>query len=294
VKGKFGIGSAIVLGIFVILGAFVVSKNAPYSEAVGEVVVVEAPPRSAITETDSNSNGTPDWKESLIEKVFEPIETPTSTIFLDPDEAYTPPTTFTGKFTEAFFKDYLEGKIAGEDFSDPTAFVGTAVKAIEKNTVTPRHTQNELTLVPTTDESISLYGNQIAAITEKHSVNNENEARILERAIAEDNPEILTQLVPIRIAYTNMIRDTLHISVPNELGSEHIALLNAYEAILSDIQAMELAFSDPLLALARMNLYQSNADALFIAFKNIASVLDTHNIYYEASDPGAFFYIFQS
>ena len=63
----------------------------------------------------------PDWQESLESNAFKTITTPTSTVTEGDDATYTPPTTLTGKFSEAFFKDYFTGKIKGKDFSDPTA-----------------------------------------------------------------------------------------------------------------------------------------------------------------------------
>ncbi len=292
VKGKFRIGGALVLGILIVLGAFFVGdKNTTYGTNVG--TVTKAPERSAITTTDSDKDGVPDWEESLQAKVFETIDTPTSTILVS-DEPYEPPTTFTGKFSEAFFKDYLQGKINGEDFSDPTAFVGTAIQAIEQNTASKQHAIAELTIVPDSEESIRTYGNRVAEIIQSNSIGNENEALILQRALQANDPEMLKALEPINAVYTKMIEESLQMPVPQSLAFRHVDLLNAYEAILTDIGAMQVAFTDPLFSLARVKAYQKDAEALYTALKGIADFLSLRDVIFMSEEPGSFFDIFAS
>jgi hypothetical protein len=117
---------------------------------------------------------------------------------------------------------------------------------------------------------------------------------MLERAIQQNKPEILATLAPKQTAYENVIIDTLTMIVPDTLALQHIDLLNAYEAVVYDIQAMQLAFSDPLYALARIGIYPDDADALALAMKAISEVLNAHSIVYTQDEPGAFFYIFDA
>lgn len=291
VKGKFRIGGALVLGICIILGALYVG-NKSVSGTTGSVIVSQAPLREAIGIADSDGDGIQDWEESLQGKVFETIDTPTSTALTEDNESYAPPTTFTGKFSEAFFKDYLQGKIDGRDFTDPTAFIGTAVEAIEQNTQSKRHTRLELTLIQSDFESIHEYGNRVSEIMQMHSANTINEALILQNALTANDPKILEGLKPIRIAYTDIIEDTLRMEVPDAFAGRHVDLLNAYELILTDIEAMQVAFADPLFSLARVKSYEKDAQALYDALKAIAVLLDQNNATYANDEAGAFFYLF--
>jgi len=285
VKGIIRIGGALVIGIIIIFSAF--SVNDREIAANGQVVVAPAPTRIYIE--------TKDWQASLPGGGFATIDTPTSTILVsDEAGAYTPPTTFTGKFSEAFLEDYLKGKIREEDFNDPTALVGNAVTAIEQNTQSKKYSRLEITTEPTTGSGIYMYGNRIASIIQSHSINNEDELLILGRALETENPETLKGLRPIEQVYTRIIIDTLRTPVPLELMQEHLALLNAYEAIKTDLAAMQLAFTDPLYALARAKGYNANAKALLNAYTAIAQKLNRAGVEYTTTEPGVFFYLFES
>ncbi len=289
-KGTIRIVGALAIGILVILGALYV-QGGKETTATG-TVVAQAPERTSIAVTDSNNNGVQDWEESLTGKIYETIETPTSTISLETEEEYTPPTTFTGKFSEAFLKDYLEGKIDGQDFSDPSAFIGTAITAIEKNTQSKRHSRLELTIIPDSDEAVRAYGNRVAEIMKTHSIDNENEAVILQKALTANDPALLEPLAPIKDVYGKTIVDTLRMDVPESLALTHLDLLNAYEAIFTDIEAMQQAFTDPLIALARTKGYEADSTQLYTALKNIALSLNARGVAYANDEHGSFFYIF--
>lgn len=281
--------------MILILGAFHVSsqkENATNANS-GSVVVSKSPSQLDIETRDSDGDGTPDWEELLKDKAFKSV-TATSSASFTPSDTYVPPTTLTGKFSEAFLQDYLEGKMHGEDFSDPTQFIDGAIRTIDANTASKKHTRAELNIIPADETSIREYGNEIVTIMNRHSKKSESELAILGRAIETNNPDVLNDLAPIQIGYENITADTLHIEVPSELALQHVNLLNAYEAVTFDIQAMQLAFSDPLYALARIRLYPEDVNNLVLVLKEIAGTLDAQGIVYTKDEPGAFFYIFDA
>ncbi len=293
-KGTFRIGGALVFGILMVLGALYVQKGNATTEAGSLAVVTDAPERSAIKTVDTDKDGIPDWEESLGERVFKTIETPVATSSTEEDGEYVPPTTFTGKFSEAFFEDYLNGKVRGEDFSDPSVFVGTAIQAIEQNTKSRQYSRLEFVLIPDSKEALRTYGNRIAEIIKTHSINNKNEVIILQEALATNDPKKLEDLKPIHNVYTNIIADTLAMEVPESLGVQHAGLLNAYEAIRTDVEGMQIAFTDPLYALARVKTYENDALQLYQAFQNIATTLSQNSVTYATEESGAFFYLFDT
>ncbi len=290
-KSTYRIGAALAFGIVIILGALYVKANTPVSASNGALVVT-APERTYIESLDTDGDGVKDWEENLQGKIFETIQTPSTTADVVSAEPYTPPTTFTGKFSEAFFKDYLQGKIGSAETSDPTKLVGNAVEAIEKNTLSKRHTRLELTIIPSTDEALREYGNTIPKIIATHSVKTENAAVILNEALATNNPGLLEKIGPILTMYTKTTSDLLATPVPDSLVNEHIALMNAYEATVTNIGAMQVAFTDPLYALARIKGYEEDGKVLASSFKAIEAVLSARGISYSNDEAGAFFYIF--
>ncbi len=286
-----GTGGALLFGGILILGAFVVQGNMAATTP-GQVIVAQAPERGVIPVKDSNGNGRQDWEEGLEKGVFDSFESATSGISINTNGPYVPPTTFTGKFTEAFFTDYFDGKAKGQDFSKPEKFIGTAVTAIENNTRSKQHTRIELTIVPTTPESIHAYGNSVAEIIKTRSIENEPEGAILERALKEKNAELLKTLEPIETVYANMIADTIVMEVPDIFVNTHIEYLDALEAIRLDIDAMQLSFTDPLYTLARVKGYQVDAGKLLEGMVGIARILK-ENTSYTNDEQGALFYIFK-
>jgi hypothetical protein len=287
---KVRIAGAVGVGVIIIALAFQASaRNAANQGA----VVLAAPVRESITTTDTNGNGTPDWQEHLEENVFKTIGTPTAsgTLSVSASSTYTPPTTLTGKFSEAFLQDYLRGKMKGTDFSDPSTFIDTAVGAIEKNAQSIEHTAQEVVTVPTTQDSARAYGTRILEIADAHSPKQatENEMVIFAQALEANDPKQLEALAPIAEGYAGIISDTLTVPVPDAFVTQHLALLNAYEAVYSDIRAAQAGFEDPLLALARTRDYDVHAQALLTAYILIAKALTGQGVTYTSNELGSFY-----
>ena len=292
-KGIARIGGALALGVLIILGALSVQNSGENEALAGQIIVSAEPNRTYIETKDSDADGVSDWEEDLRTGIFETIDTPVETP--ENTEPYVPPTTFTGKFSEAFFKDYLDGKMNGADFTDPTEFIGKAVGAIDANTQSKRHSRLELTIVPDSEEAIHEYGNQIAKFMQRGSTRgSENEAAILQKALTVNDPTLLESLTPIHEGYKGIILDTLYVEVPESLVGAHLELLNAFEAILTDIEAMQVAFTDPLYSLARVKGYEDDAKLLLSALQNIAKTLFENAAVYTNNEPGAVFYRFES
>ena len=278
------------MGIIIILGALSVQTQKDTEALTGQIIVSQEPNREYIQSTDADGDGIKDWEKSI--ETFKTIDTPIPNETTE--EPYVAPTTLTGRFSEAFLKDYLEGKINGEDFSDPTLLVDNAIKAIDANSMSIRHNRSEILVIEDSPESLHEYGNDIALIMKIHSINNEHEMTILQKAITANDPALLAELEPIRIVYAGMIADTLKVGVPQSLVAEHINLLNAYEAILTDIKAMQVAFTDPLYSLARVRLYEEDATALYSALESIHKQLSATEVSYTSDEAGSMFYIFDS
>lgn len=290
---KVRIGGAVALGILIILASFHVSKK---TSADQQAFVIAATPREPIETSDLNSDGTPDWEEHLAERVFRSIELPVSAESTADQSSYTPPTTLTGKFSEAFLQDYLQGKMDGQDFSDPAAFVDTAIKAIERNVASKRYTISDIYPVAATPEAAHAYGNALQAIASQHSNPQvtENEMVILKRALEAQDPELLQPLNTIGNSYERIIADTIRMPVPDKFIVEHIAILNAYEEVYADIRAGELAFTDPLYTLARVRDYETHATALLNAYIALAKALAREGVIYTSNEPGAFYRLLET
>jgi len=291
VSGYLRIGGAALSGILIILGALYVQNNKETSaNVVTGSIVTTAPDRQHIPTTDADSDGVEDWKAGITDSVFASIETPTTTLALKNSESYTPPTTFTGKFAEAFFTDYMEGKVSGDDFQNKDQLIGNALGAIEKSTQSKVYTAKDIVSVSDSMENMREYGNRIAEIILAYSIKNENEAVILKRALDTNDKTVLKELAPVRTVYEKILEDSLLVPTPRSMITSHLALLTAYEAVKSDIEAMEQVFNDPLLTLARIKRYEDDATGLYLSLKKVASMLITGGVTYANDEPGALIY----
>jgi hypothetical protein len=294
VKGSIRIVGALGVGIVIVLGALYASTTGVIGEQGGSIIAATTHERDYIESQDSDGDGIKDWEENLQTKFIASINASTTPASQGEEIDSAPPTTLTGKFTEAFLQDYLEGKMNEEDFSDPSGFLENAVTAINQNSASIHHSRLEIPVVETTDITVREYGNALAEILRTHSISNENEAVILSKALEANDPVLLEALAPIKNVYTGTIEDALRMNVPDELADEHMNLLNVLEAIRTDIEAMQVAFTDPLYALARIRFYEKDTKDLFNAFQTIAQVLTQHTVTYAKEEPGAFFYLFES
>ena len=291
-RGVIRIGVSVVVGTLIILGALYVNTTkspANITTSSNTTVVTEAPPRTLFETEDSNKDGIPDWREA-----FDTISTPTSTTLADEGDTYVPPTTLTGKFSEAFLQDYLDSKMQGQDFSDPSTFVESAVESINASVASKKHTRAELTLIPTTYESIREYGNEIGKLMQTTASSTRNEIVIFEEAMMLQDESALEALAPILKAYEDAILPMLLIEVPDTLSTQHITILNTLESMKTNIEGMQRAFDDPLYALARMSVYSDDVTTATTALTEIANIINEENITYTNEEGGSYFYIFDA
>jgi len=153
----------------------------------------------------------------------------------------------------------------------PEQLVFDATDALAKEVVDELLTVDDIIL--SNDDSLEaqvLYGELIAAIIATYSQDEaDNEAKILERALRTQDESELQQLDAIAEIYLHYLEDTKKVPVPPSLQKEHLNLLNSYQALAIDIQAMRNAFIDPMLTLLRMKRYQDDASGLYVSIVNI-------------------------
>ncbi len=267
---------AILAGTAIIAGALLLRDSAdPLAEATvvnGEAVVVTAAPkRSAIPINDSNNDGVADWQESL--QKTEPIA-----VTENASSSFDAPDTLTEQFALEFFEQMVRNESNGEFGKDPQAFVSAFNGAlVNQASDEPLDRDDIRTTENNSPSTLTQYGEAVAVIMNRHDEeSNENEAVILERALRDGNAAELAKLNGKIQVYSNLLKDTVALQVPSRVAAEHLALLNAYQALLADISAMQNAFNDPMKALLRMKRYQDDATGLTTAIGNLYTALLTN------------------
>lgn len=273
IAGAFLIGSALVAG------AFFISRQS--SAQVENGAVVAAPERTYIPASDSNADGVPNWRESLLT---------TETITLTDDTAtstYERPTTITGKFATNFLEDMLRARTYGQFGDSQEELVEGAVNELIEDSQDVLFTEEDITLIENEDEFIlRSYGNHVAAIVLSQNTATDNEAIILQDALRYNDPERLKDLEPIAASYVYMVKQMLEAPVPQTYTKEHLDLLNAYNAIREDIHAMQKVYDDSLYTLVRMKRYPDDVLGLYNALSNLYFNLEHQDqIIYAEGEP---------
>lgn len=285
-KGYIRVGGAVVLGAVVITAALYLRPNDSQSNE-GTVAVV-SPERIGIQSYDANGNGIQDWEEELQKKIFEstPAEAPDA-------NSGDLSKTFTDRFARSFFEDFMKAKSSGDPLQNQEQFINNAVTAIEQSTESKIYTRDDLQIIESSAETVRQYGNDVANIIVQNAIEKEDEGLILSRALESNNPKLLDSLAPIKKVYEVSLTESLRVPVPSTLVNEHLALLNAYQAMFDDASAMEQAFTDPLYTMARMKHYQDDAAAFYNSFLKLNDVFTKSGITYANDEPGVLFQHFK-
>jgi hypothetical protein len=275
------------MGGILVLGAFLVSPgNVPAQEA--NTIVSVAPDRTFIEPSDTDGDGTEDWREELPQNTA--IELPEKREDT-PIEPYEEPATFTGKFAKALFTDYVQTKSFGS--LNQENFVQSALASIESSTRGRSFTRLDITIVPDSPEALHAYGNAMAVAFAQDEVFTENQLLVLERAVKTQDREALKELDTIEKLWSDILSESLKVPVPNSVVGNHIMYLTAVEAIRNDVEAMKGVFEDPLYALSRVKQHTDNITGFLAVIKRITTTLLASGVSYEKDEPGAIIYLIE-
>jgi len=285
------VGGALVIGAVLLVGALSMRSFPEEATSPAAATVAARDVRTVIESIDTDGDGYPDWEEMLrgtdpyTHTTFMPTATST-------DSEYTPPNTVTEKFSERFLEDLVRTS-AGRELTEEeqVAFVTESISSLVAEVAIKLYTRaNILVVGDNTLADHRAYGNAVADILLRNSIQNENELVIMERAALNDNPSELAALEPIAQAYAGMVADMLKLATPSGFAAEHVDLLNMLALIESDIRAMRETEKDPLNALVHTQRYIDDATGLYTALNNIRTKLESAGIAYTSGEPGMFLF----
>lgn len=260
------IAMAFLVGAVLVAGAFYISRNTNAKNIGTGAVSTIATERKHIPVFDADNDNVPDWQDALLDK--QDIILPTAST------TYEKPTTVTGKFAVNFFKDYLLSKTYGAFGSTPEKLSSLAVQKLSKQAIDELFAKEDISIFPLNDEAtLRAYGNHVATILLAHPNTGDNEAIILQDYMNYREPERLSDLDPIALAYTTMVSDMLEAPVPEAYVVQHLNLTNALNAVREDIRGMQKVDEDALYTLMRMKRYQDDVLGLSNALKDLFNTL---------------------
>ena len=308
VRNHAGVFAALILGVATLVVVFVISRDVPVREAVATPALA-SPATDAISkkiaQKDSDGDGLYDWEEQLWGTDPFKVDTNGDGV-LDGDEVRariqqnkdsgTPvipqqdasPKTSTAKFSQDFFKRYIELRADGE--LTPAEAQQVLTRGLSDVSFTlPQPPKTTLTVVAGADSAIlSNYFNTLGNIIVKNTPSDlgVGEARLLQEALQNKEEKPLVAVGHIADGYTNFTKDFATMTVPETLLPAHMEILEASNELASIIRAFSNAFTDPINALAAIPAYKTSSQKLLKGFQRLTETAQEINYVPDASSVG--------
>lgn len=284
---------AFVVGFALVAGAYTVSNfNAPMidtnNEPVYGLAAASAPVRNYIAVTDNDNNGVEDWREEFVNNT--PIVVDNN---VEGPVQYTPPTSITDTIGIQLFQNFLQAKGRGGVGPSTDQVVTNTAELLRSTAVQDYiYKLNQIQVIPVSNDAIRTYANTLGQILINNNVQSEGELVIIQRAMQTEDPKELEKLEPLINMYKNLRDQTLATPVPAGFEKQHLDLINVYNAVYATLDGMKLAFSDPVVALLRVQRYQDDTKGLQIALQNMYSAFIPHVRLFTENDPASVFLVF--
>lgn len=270
------IAAAFLVGLFLVGGSFVLSRDKTNTDNLSIVATTAetegVPTHGFIPVDDADGDGLPDWQNTFN----------IATVYIDetPAEKLTQ--------TGALAVELATRLNAGT--SGSTGVMTDISSLVAKQMVDKDYTQADIKI--SKDNSLTAkkaYGNRVAAIAIDNAPpsGTEGELLVLNRALLRNDPMILSGLDPTIVSYEKMLAAMLDTPVPSSLVTEHLSLINVYQALINDIKSFRLTFDDALPAMTRFRRYQADAEALYTAIVFLYQKLDAEGIQWTEQDPAS-------
>ncbi|MCA9360560.1 hypothetical protein H6785_02680 [Candidatus Nomurabacteria bacterium] len=279
---------ATVIGLALVAGAYTISNfgESNFPQQPATALASEPLERVSIVVTDNDKNGIEDWRDAFVDaEIVNKFE---------PGAPYVPPDTLTGKVGVKLLEGMIESRIYAPFTPSDDEVVNGVVESIEQGALVKLVGTEDLVIMEESDDQdIVNYANTVAATIYRHGKDStENELVILDDILRNDKQERTVDLEKKALVYQNIFADTLEIPVPKIFVKEHLDLLNTYQAVHEDIDAMSKIIDDPLLSLVYLKRYPNNIEGMTLALGNMYAALEKYADLFGADDPALLFNIF--
>jgi hypothetical protein len=244
--------------------------------------------RSAIPVVDKDNNGIEDWRDSFT--TAEPV------VIGEPNASYTPPNTVTGRLGINLFEDFVRSKNYGPFGRSQEEVVTDTVNDLARETEQVLYGLSDISVMETwTDTDVKNYANVMGGSILKNSkADLPSELVILRDILTDETSNREGELALIASFYKNMRDEALATPVPADFTKEHLDLINVYEALYQDVNAMQYTKNDPAVTLLRIRRYQDDVLGLELALQNMYQALDPYARLFTASDSALIFAAFNT
>lgn len=275
---------ASMIGFALVAGAYTLSTfGNPIMSQPAAVTAATVAPRTAITVTDRDKNGIEDWRDEFVNT--EPIR------FTEASSTYTLPVTLTGQLGIDLIEGIVRARAAGPFGQNNEGAIGDTVNTLTEETAIQLYDVKDVTIMKNWGENdIRNYANAMAgAITHNEVPGVRYEIDILSDIVTKNKTDRMGELKTLAEVYKRTRDDSLSIPVPALFLKQHLDLINTYNALYRDIEAMTLSFDDPVVALVAIKRYQDDALGLSLALQNVYTSIEPYSGLFSTNDAAILF-----
>jgi len=279
----------------------------------------------AIASKDSDSDGLPDWEESLygtdphiadtfhlgmtdgeavtrgliVPKAIADISVATSSAAsLDTDGLPTAPAegTLTATFAQSFFTLFIGARQAngGADLSESqmsdvaNQAMNTLISSVKPAPDFKR--MSDISLVQSSPSAFKTFAAEVEAVLLKNTTDaTTTDLNYFKNAVVGDDMSAYEHISSIAKGYRSTAAGLAVLHVPQELAADDLLLINTLKRLSEIDDDFTKVNSDPLVAILALQQYQTVVTALGRAFSNIGDIYAANNIYLARGVPGALF-----
>lgn len=196
----------------------------------------------------------------------------------------------TYSLTDAVAKDlfatYMNAKATGQalDPDSQSQLISSVMSRHRLPSAAKQYTNTDIKTVPSTNESIRKYENDLAATLLRYPAS-ETELSVLSRALQTNSEEELKKLAPIAESYDKTLHDLLLLPVPEELAQYHLNLINENSVLLQNTVEFEKVFSDPVTSLMGLGASKTIAADIKANLTKIADAARKRNFIFTENEP---------
>jgi hypothetical protein len=228
-----------------------------------------------------------DWQKAFYGNSTSTIPKPKST---NTAAAASTKTTVTDKFGREFLSEYVNLKKNGK-LSDTDAVNSVTDRLLSQDILAAQpdeYTVADFVASAKNDEAaFKEYGNRVGSIMKKAPAH--NDPYIVSQGVQTGTTQYLKELDSNIAIYKQMLKLMLETRVPSQLREYHTQFTNGLSYTLFIATALRETPTDPIKALAGLNVQEMGTTLLFNGFTNIRSALSEKGITYVASEPGSYF-----
>jgi hypothetical protein len=215
----------------------------------------------------SNATNT-DWEKILVS--IKPEKTVDLTVDTGDDFD---DTTITAQLSKDFFSQYLLLKKGGKEITaEDTAQIANNIVASGKYTDinAPIYVSKNLKIIPPDTEEVKKYRDSVnLSLKNRSSQIKTDPILILNKVIKSQDEKDLAELDPLIVIAKGFVNDFLNIPVPSDAVNVHLALLNSFSNLLSDMEGMRVILVDPIRSLTVVGKYSQHTTEFYAALNNM-------------------------